>query len=68
MRAVVVLPLVPVIAAIGMRLGRARREQHVDHRAGHVARRALARRHVHAEAGRGVDLADRAADVLVGLR
>ncbi len=43
------------------------REQHVHHRAGDVARRALARRDVHAEAGRGVDLADAAADVLVGL-
>ena len=43
------------------------REQHVDHRAGGVARRALAGRHVHAEARRGVDLADAAADVLVGL-
>jgi hypothetical protein len=63
--AVVVLPLVPVIAAIGMRDGRAGREQHVDHRAGDVARRALAGRDVHAEAGRGVDLADAAADARV---
>ena len=67
MRAVVVLPFVPVIAAIGMRARRARREEHVDHRAGDVARLALGRRDVHAEAGRGVDLADRAADLAVRL-
>ena len=46
---------------------RPRREQHVDHRARHVARPALARRHVHPEAGRRVDLADGAADLLVRL-
>ena len=46
---------------------RARREQHVDDRAGDVARRAFARRHVHAEAGRGVHLADAAADRPVAL-
>ena len=33
-RAVVVLPFVPVTATIGIRLGRARREQHVDDRLG----------------------------------
>ena len=46
---------------------RARREQHVDDRAGDIARRAFARRDVHAEAGRGVDLADTAADRAVAL-
>jgi hypothetical protein len=46
---------------------RARREQHVDHRPRGVARGAFAGGDVHAEAGRGVDLADRAADVLVAL-
>ncbi len=40
-RAVVVLPLVPVTAAIGIRLGVPGREEHVHHRAGDVARRAL---------------------------
>ena len=63
MRVVVVLPLVPVIAAIGMRERRAAREEHVDHRPGDVARLALGGRDVHAEAGRGVDLDDRAADL-----
>ena len=42
-------------------------EQHFHHRPGNVARLALAGRDVHAEAGRGIDLADAAADVLVGL-
>ena len=44
MRVVVVLPLVPVMAAIGMRYGVPLREEHVDHRAGDVARLALGRR------------------------
>ena len=65
MRVVVVLPLVPVMAAIGMRYGVPVREEHVDHRPGHVARLALRGRGVHAEAGRGVDLDDRAARLLV---
>ena len=46
---------------------RAGREQHVDHRGSDVTRRALARRDVHAESGRGVDLADAAADRAVAL-
>ena len=66
-RAVVVLPFVPVIARSGCGRG-ARREEHVHHRPGDVARRALARRHVHAEARGGVDLADRAPRLLVGAR
>ena len=41
------------------------REQHVDHRAGDVARLAFAGRHVHAEARRRVHFADAAADALV---
>ena len=45
--------------------GRAGREQHVDHGPGRVARRALGGRDVHAEARRGVHLADAAADLLV---
>ena len=36
---------------------RAGREQHFDHRAGRIARRAFARRHVHAKSGRRVHLA-----------
>ena len=48
--------------------GRAGREQHVDDRAGGVPRRALGRRHVHAEPGRGIDLADAATDFAVGQR
>ena len=43
-------------------------EEHVDRLAGHVARAPVAWRHVHSEAGRRVDLADRAADLLVALR
>ena len=43
---------------------RARREQHVDDRARDVARGAFARRDVHAEARRGVHLADAAADLV----
>jgi hypothetical protein len=66
MRVVVVLPFVPVIAAIGMRVRRARREEHVEHLARHVARLALGGRHVHAEARRRVHLADAAADLVVG--
>jgi hypothetical protein len=46
---------------------RAGREQHVDHRRGDVARRSLAGRHVHAESGCRVDLADTAADRAVAL-
>jgi hypothetical protein len=60
-RAVVVLPLVPVTATIGTRLGGAGREQQVDHRLGDELRLADGRVGVHPEAGRGVDLADRAA-------
>ena len=63
MRAVVVLPLVPVIAAIGMRAGVPGGNSMSITGPGDVARLALARRHVHAEAGRGVDLADAAADL-----
>ena len=58
-REVVVLPLVPVTATIGIRLGAARREEHVDHRLGDVLRVADGRMGVHPEAGGGVDLADR---------
>ena len=46
---------------------RSRRKQHVDDRAGDIARRAFARRHVHAEPGCGVDFADAAADRAVAL-
>ncbi len=46
---------------------RARGEQHVDHRASHIARLAFARRHVHAESGCRIALADAAADRLVAL-
>jgi hypothetical protein len=49
-------------AAMGTRDGGAGREQHVDDRRRDVARRAFARRHVHAKAGRRVHLADAAAD------
>jgi hypothetical protein len=38
MRVVVDFPLVPVMARIGIRLGLAPREQHVDHRAGPTLR------------------------------
>ncbi len=48
--------------------GRARREQHVDHGTGRVARLALARRHVHPEARCRIDLADAAADRAIALR
>ncbi len=66
-RAVVVLPLVPVIAAIGIRLGvPGGNSMSIT---GPPTSRApsLARRHVHAEPRRRVDLADGAADFLVGL-
>ena len=66
MRTVVVLPLVPVTATIGMRAGAARREEHVDDRPGDVLRLALGGVGVHAEAGRGVDLDDRAAGLAHG--
>ena len=67
MRAVVVLPFVPVTAAMGMRARAARREEHVEHRTRHVAGLAARRCHVHAEPGRGIHLADGAAHVLVAL-
>ena len=67
MRAVVVLPLVPVIAAIGIRLGVPGGNSMSITGPATSRGRALARRHVHAEAGRRVDLADRAADLLVRL-
>ena len=60
-RTVVVLPLVPVTAMIGMRDGGAGREEQVDDRLGDVLRLALGRVGVHPEAGRRVDLDDRAA-------
>ena len=44
-----------------------RREQHVDDGPGHVARRPLARRHVHAESRCRVHLADAATDRAVAL-
>ena len=61
----VVLPLVPVTAAIGMRDGVPGGNSMSMTGAGDVARLALGRRDVHAEAGRGVDLADAAADLAV---
>ena len=67
MRDVVVLPLVPVIAAIGIACRCARREKHVDDRAGDVARLAFARCDVHAKPGTGIDLADSAAGVAIGV-
>ena len=48
--------------------GRPRGEEQVHDRPGHVARRALGGRHVHAEAGRRVALHDRAAHIAPGLR
>ena len=62
MRAVVVLPLVPVMAAMGTREEAPGREQHVDDRRGDVARRAFARRDMHAKSGRRIHFADAAAD------
>ena len=61
MRTVVVLPLVPVTARIGMRDAGAGREEQVEHRLGHVLRLADGRVGVHPEAGRRVDLDDGAA-------
>ena len=49
-REVVVLPLVPVTATIGIRDGGARREQHVDDRLGDELRLADRRVGVHPEA------------------
>ena len=49
-RVVVVLPLVPVTATIGIRDGRAGREQQVDHRLGDELRLADGRVGVHPEA------------------
>ena len=60
-RAVVVFPLLPVTATIGMRDRRAGREEHVDHRLGDVLRLALGRVRVHAESRCRVDLDDPAA-------
>ena len=60
-REVVVLPLVPVTATIGTRDWRAGREEQVDDRLGDELRLADRGVGVHAEAGSGVDLADRAA-------
>ena len=60
-REVVVLPLVPVTATIGIREVAPGREQHVDDRLGDELRLADRRVGVHPEAGGGVDLADRAA-------
>gem|GEM_PF-7088930 len=55
------MPLVPVIDDDRHAAGRAAGEQHVDHRARDVARRALRRLEVHAEARGGVHLDDSAA-------
>ena len=67
-RTVVVLPFVPVTAMIGIRDGDAGREQAVDDRPRDVLRLALGRVGVHPEAGRGVDLDDRAAGLADGGR
>ena len=37
---------------------RIRGKQHVDHRSGHISRRAFTGRHVHAKAGAGIDFQD----------
>jgi hypothetical protein len=65
-REVVVLPLVPVIAAMGMREGLTPREQHVDDRPRDVARLAFRGRHVHAKARGRIALADATTHVAVG--
>ena len=62
MRAVVVLPLVPVTAAIGTRAECPSGNSMSMTGRGDVARRAFARRHVHAKARRRVHFADAAAD------
>ena len=64
---VVVFPFVPVIAAIGIRVGVPGGKEHVDDRTGHVARRSFGRRDVHAEARRRVHFADAATDLAVAL-
>ena len=66
-RAVVVLPLVPVTAAIGIRLGVPGGNSMSITGPPTSRGPPLARRHVHPEPGRRVDLADGAADLLVGL-
>ena len=67
MRAVVVLPLVPVIAAIGIRLGLpGGNSMSITGPATSRARPSLGATCMR-KPGRGVDLADRAADVLVRL-
>ena len=60
-RTVVVLPLVPVTATIGMRAGAPGGNSRSMHRLRHVLRLALGRVGVHPEPGRGVDLDDAAA-------
>ena len=68
MRAVVVLPLVPVIAAIGMRDG-VPGGNSMSITGPATSRGVPSRgRDVHAEAGRGVDLADAAADLACSSR
>ncbi len=66
-RTVVVLPFVPVTAMIGMRAA-SRAGTAVDDRLGDVLRLALGRVGVHPEAGRRVDLDDRAAGLADGRR
>ena len=60
-RTVVVFPFVPVTAMIGIRDGAPGGNRPIDDRPGDVLRLALGRVGVHPEAGRGVDLDDRAA-------
>ena len=66
MRVVVVLPLVPVTATIGMRAEPPSREEHVDDGPADAARMPLGGVGVHAEAGPGVDLDDPAAGLAHG--
>jgi len=58
LRAVVVLPLVPVMQAIRHPGGRARRNNMSINGPAASPRRAFARRHVHAKAGRRIDFAN----------
>ena len=67
-RTVVVLPFVPVTEMIGMRDGAAGREEPIDHGPRDVLRLALGRVGMHPEAGRRVDLDDRAAGLADGRR
>ena len=46
---------------------RARRKQHVDYRACHIARQALGRCHVHTKSGGGIDFTNATADLFITL-